>query len=84
LSGVTVTLVGPTTSGRPTTTDVHGQFRFLQLQPGKYTVWAEEPGQRAAWRGVLVRTGTTTRVTLGVRTDPDSRVCPLDAAEKRS
>lgn len=68
LENVTVTLVGPTTSGRPTTTDARGEFRFFHLTPGTYSVWAEEDGPRVAWRSIGVRVGVTSHVTLSVRT----------------
>jgi hypothetical protein len=68
LENVTVTLVGSATSGRPTTTDEHGEFSFFHLDPGHYTVWADEHGPRVAWRGVGVRVGRTSKVTITVRT----------------
>ncbi len=84
LEKVVVTLVGPTTTGRPTTTDAAGEFRFYYLDPGNYTVWADEQGPRVAWRSVGVRVGVTSRVILTVRTaaddecendDPDGEIC---------
>ncbi len=73
VENVTVTLVGANTSGRPTTTDERGEFRFYHLDPGHYTVWADEHGPRVAWRGVGVRAGGASRVTitLRLRTDKD-------------
>jgi hypothetical protein len=71
LENVTVTLVGSATSGRPTLTDENGEFRFFHLNPGHYTVWADEHGPRVAWRGVGVRPGTTSRVTITVRTSSE-------------
>ncbi len=68
IENVTVTLVGATTTGRPTTTDERGEFRFYHLDPGHYTVWADENGPRVAWRGVGVRAGTSSRVTITLRT----------------
>lgn len=68
IENVTVTLVGATTSGRPTTTDERGEFRFYHLNPGHYTVWADENGPRVAWRGVGVRAGAASRVTITLRT----------------
>jgi hypothetical protein len=77
LENVTVTLVGPTTSGRPTTSDEHGEFRFFHLNPGTYSVWADEDGPRVAWRSVGVRVGVTSHVTLIVRT-PEGDECDPD------
>lgn len=78
LENVTVTLVGPTTSGRPTTSDEHGEFRFFHLNPGTYTVWADEHGPRVAWRSIGVRVGVTSHVTITVRMPVDDDQCDPD------
>lgn len=75
LENVTVTLVGAATSGRPTTSDAHGEFRFYHLKPGTYTIWADERGPRVAWRSVGVRVGVTSHVTLTLRTPTDDDEC---------
>jgi hypothetical protein len=64
LPGVTVTLTGV---GAPATqvTDAQGNFRFLNLSPGSYTLKAELAGYGTATRaGVGVRVGANSDVTL--------------------
>src|SRR5436305_4587324 len=64
LPGVTVTLTGP---GAPqtTVTDAQGNYRFLNLSPGTYTVKAELAGYGTATRaGVGVRVGANSDITL--------------------
>src|SRR3954449_9272401 len=64
LPGVTVTLSGP---GAPQTaiTDAQGNYRFLNLSPGTYTVKAELAGYGTATRaGVGVRVGANSDITL--------------------
>lgn len=78
LDGVTVTLVGDMTSGTPTVTDEHGQFRFVALHPGSYTVWSEEHGPRAVWRSVAVSSGMTSKVSLTLSVGPGSAECLFD------
>jgi hypothetical protein len=64
LPGVSVTLTG---MGAPQTvvTDAQGNFRFLNLSPGSYTIKAELAGYGTATRaGVGVRVGSNADVTL--------------------
>ena len=64
LPGVTVTLTGV---GAPATTVTgpQGEFRFLNLSPGSYTLKAELAGYGTATRaGVGVRVGSNSDVTL--------------------
>src|SRR5436853_1719650 len=64
LPGVTVTLTG---IGAPqtTVTDAQGNFRFLSLSPGTYTIKAELAGYGTATRaGVGVRLGSNSDVTM--------------------
>jgi hypothetical protein len=64
LPGVTVTLTG---MGAPQTavTDATGNFRFLNLSPGSYTIKAELAGYGSAIRaGVSVRVAQSADVTL--------------------
>jgi iron complex outermembrane receptor protein len=78
LDGVTVTLVGNMTSGTPTVTDERGQFRFVALHPGSYTVWSEEHGPRAVWRSVAVSSGMTSKVSLTLSVGQAPAECPFD------
>jgi len=64
LPGVTVTLTG---MGAPqsTVTDATGNFRFLSLSPGTYSIKAELAGYGTATRsGVGVRVGANSDVTM--------------------
>ena len=64
LPGVTVTLTGV---GAPenTVTDAQGNYRFLNLSPGTYTLKAELAGYGTATRsGVGVRVGANSDVTM--------------------
>src|SRR5947208_10931759 len=64
LPGVTVTLTG---IGAPQTavTDAQGNFRFLNLSPGTYTIKGELSGYGSAIRaGVGVRVAQNADVTL--------------------
>src|SRR5881628_3983353 len=64
LPGVTVTLTG---IGAPQTsvTDAQGNYRFINLSPGTYTLKAELAGYGTATRsGVGVRVGANSDVTM--------------------
>src|SRR5207244_11226230 len=64
LPGVTVTLTG---IGAPQTsvTDAQGNYRFINLSPGTYTLKAELAGYGTATRsGVGVRVGANSDVTV--------------------
>jgi hypothetical protein len=64
LPGVTVTLTG-VAAPATTVTDAQGNFRFLNLSPGTYTLKAELAGYGTATRaGVGVRVGANSDVTL--------------------
>ncbi len=66
LPGVTVTLSGV---GAPmnTVTDGSGNFRFINLSPGMYSIKAELAGYGSAVRsGVGVRVGTSSDVTMSL------------------
>jgi len=61
LPGVTVTLKGATTAPQVQTSDEKGQFRFLQLYPGTYSLKAELEGFSAVeMTAVEVRLGGNT------------------------
>lgn len=56
IAGVSVAL-GGTDVGRAATTDVRGEFRFLGLLPGTYSLVLEREGFRTQRREVVVRAG---------------------------
>jgi hypothetical protein len=72
MPGANVTLVSAAIGGQPrtTNTDASGQFRFLNLDNGTYTVTVELPGFQKQSRDIIVNTGVNANVsfTLGVST----------------
>jgi hypothetical protein len=65
LPGATATLEGPG-ADRTTTTDVRGDFHFLQLSPGAYKVTLELPGFDAARRDATVELGKNTVLSISM------------------
>ncbi|HKB80269.1 MAG TPA: carboxypeptidase-like regulatory domain-containing protein, partial [Thermoanaerobaculia bacterium] len=64
LPGVTVTLTG-IAAPQTTVTDAQGNFRFINLSPGNYTVKAELAGYGTATRsGISVRVAQNADVTM--------------------
>src|ERR1700704_4061294 len=70
LPGVTVSVVAKSIGGAPrtTVTDAGGQFRFLNLDTGTYTVTVELAGFTKQARDVIVNTGVNANIpfTLAV------------------
>ena len=64
LPGATATLTGPTTALLTAVSDAAGNFRFLRVSPGRYTVSVEMAGMSKAVHDNVV-------VTLGKNTDLD-------------
>lgn len=56
LSGVTVTLNGPG-AAQVASTDARGDFRFLNLSPGAYSITLERPGFETVHRDVAIALG---------------------------
>jgi len=59
LVAATALLKGPNIGGLATTSDVQGEFRFLVVDPGTYTVSVSQKGFATATRDVIVTTGTS-------------------------
>jgi hypothetical protein len=66
LPGATITLTGGTIGARSTTSGSQGDFRFLNLDPGTYTLAVSLTGFSTVKRSVIVNTGQS--VTLSLRT----------------
>ena len=56
LAGATATLIGPG-AAQTAVSDARGDFRFLRLSPGEYSVTLERPGFATARRSVTVALG---------------------------
>jgi Carboxypeptidase regulatory-like domain/TonB-dependent Receptor Plug Domain len=66
--GVTVILTGPATAPLEATTDAGGDFHFLNLSPGVYTLTAKLSGFGDVIReNVIVQTGTSSQIDLQLR-----------------
>ena len=57
LPGASITLTGGTIGGRSTTSGSQGDFRFLNLDPGTYTLAVSLTGFSTVKRSVIVTTG---------------------------
>ena len=68
LPGVTVTLKSPAVQGaRNAVTDETGNYRFILLPPGTYSVTYELPGFKTLVReGVIVQVGVTTTLNINL------------------
>jgi len=68
LSGATVSLTGGTIGARSTTSGSQGDFRFLNLDPGTYTLTVSLTGFSTVKRNVIVNTGqsVTLSFSLGI------------------
>jgi hypothetical protein len=66
--GATVTLTGTSTAQLETVTSPNGDYHFLNLSPGTYTVTAKLPGFADVVRqNVIVQTGGSTQINLQMR-----------------
>jgi len=66
--GATVLLTGATTAQLETSTTGNGDYHFLNLSPGTYTVTAKLPGFADVVRqNVIVQTGGSTQIDLQMR-----------------
>ena len=65
VSGVTVTLTGPG-AAQAAETDRRGEFHFLDLSPGDYSVALERSGFQAARRDVTVVLGRNAVLTFAL------------------
>ncbi|HEY7287722.1 MAG TPA: von Willebrand factor type A domain-containing protein, partial [Vicinamibacterales bacterium] len=64
MPGVTVVISRPPAGDQQTVTDTRGEFSFVKLDPGRYTITARLIGFNDASKPVDVLAGTTTRITL--------------------
>ena len=77
LPGVTVTLTG-IAAPQTTVTDALGNFRFISLSPGTYTLRAELAGYGTATRtGIGVRVGANADVIIDERESGIARIIPF-------
>lgn len=68
LPGVTVTMTGPSIAGiRTALTDVNGNFSFVAIPPGEYTLKLEMEGMQTHTRLVAVSTARTARLDVEMR-----------------
>src|SRR5262245_41839320 len=66
--GAMLLLTGSTTAQQETTASANGDYHFLNLPPGTYTVTAKLGGFADVVRqGVIVQTGTSTQIDLQMR-----------------
>ncbi|PYQ20921.1 MAG: hypothetical protein DMF79_09305, partial [Acidobacteria bacterium] len=68
LPGASITLTGGTIGARSTTSGSQGDFRFLNLDPGTYTLAVSLTGFSTVKRSVIVTTGqsVTLSFSLGI------------------
>jgi hypothetical protein len=67
LPGATVTLSSSQIGTRTTTTAVQGDFRFLGVDPGRYTLSVDLKGFATTKRDIVVNTGTNVNLTFGLK-----------------
>src|SRR5262245_2899874 len=79
LPGATVTLTGATTATRTTTSGSNGEFRFLSLDPGTYTVAVALGGFATTQRTVIVNAGVNVEVTFTSKVASVAETVTVDA-----
>jgi Carboxypeptidase regulatory-like domain len=67
LPGATISISGATTGGRSTTAGSQGDFRFLNLDPGRYKLTVALTGFTTVNREVIVNTGSNVNLTFGLK-----------------
>src|SRR5262249_54990653 len=65
--GALVTLASPKVSERTTPASAQGEFRFLNVDPGTYTLGVALTGFATANRQVIVTTGQSVNVTFAMK-----------------
>jgi hypothetical protein len=79
LPGATVTLTGATIGARTTHSGAGGDFRFLSLDPGNYTVAVALGGFATTQRTVIVSAGINVEVTFTAKVASVSETVTVDA-----
>lgn len=79
LPGAAITLTGATIGARTTTSAANGGFRFLNLDPGTYTVSVTLAGFGTTQRSVIVSTGVNVDVTLTAKLAAVAETITVDA-----
>ncbi len=79
LPGATVTLTGANTGARSTSSGPGGEFRFLSLDPGHYTVSVALGGFATTQRTVIVSAGVSVDVSFTARVAGVAETVTVDA-----
>jgi hypothetical protein len=79
LPGATVTLTGATIGARTATSGTGGEFRFLNLDPGTYTVSVALAGFATTQRTVIVSAGVNVEVTFAAKIAGVAETVTVDA-----
>lgn len=79
LPGATVTLTGATIGARTTTTGQGGEFRFLSLDPGNYTISVALAGFGTTQRTVIVSAGVNVDVAFTAKVAGVAETVTVDA-----
>jgi len=79
LPGATVTLTGANTGARSTTSGPGGEFRFIGLDPGTYTVAVALPGFATTQRTVIVSAGVSVDVNFTAKVAGVAETVTVDA-----
>ena len=79
LPGATVTLTGANTGARTTTSGPGGEFRFLNLDPGTYTISVALGGFATTQRTVIVSAGVSVEVSFTAKVAGVAETVTVDA-----
>ena len=79
LPGATITLTGANTGARTTTSGAGGEFRFIGLDPGTYTVSVGLAGFATTQRTVIVSAGVSVDVTFTAKVAGVAETVTVDA-----
>ena len=79
LPGATITLTGATIGARTTTSGGNGEFRFLSLDPGTYTLSVAMAGFATTQRSVIVSAGVNVDVSFTARVAGVAETVTVDA-----
>lgn len=80
LQGVTVTLTSKAIGSRATVTDEVGQFRFLNIDKGTYTLSVTLSGFTTQEREVIVTTGVNTEIPFSLKVSQVAETITVTAA----